>query len=258
MTTILILFVLHWYGSLLAQSVFLHRYAAHGMYELSPFKEKLFTFLTYLAQGPSYLSPHTYGILHKAHHSYSDGPRDPHSPYNTKGPVDMMWETACIYHDIFEEKPHQYAHFVPEIKKWESFDKFANGWFSRVGMGTLWFLIYLVFAPSFWWFLLLPIHWFMGPLHGFIVNWFGHKKGYRNFSSDDKSRNTLPIDVLMCGELYQNNHHELPNSANFAVRWWEIDFGFLFLKGLDALGVIKLKKKAINRSSYQALLATKA
>ena len=34
----------------------------------------------------------------------------------------------------------------------------------------------------------------------------------------------------MMGELYQNNHHYKPNKLNFAVKWFEYDFGFLATK----------------------------
>ena len=27
----------------------------------------------------------------------------------------------------------------------------------------------------------------------------------------------------MLGELFQNNHHKRPNSANFAAKWFEFD-----------------------------------
>ena len=67
----------------------------------------------------------------------------------------------------------------------------------------------------------------MGPFHGFIVNWFGHKIGYRNFNKlKDNSKNTLPVDFLMMGELYQNNHHKYPNNIKFSMKWYEIDFGY--------------------------------
>ena len=60
----------------------------------------------------------------------------------------------------------------------------------------------------------------MGPLHGAIVNWCGHKYGYANFDNQDKSKNTTPVDFLMLGELFQNNHHKFPNSPNFAKKWF--------------------------------------
>ena len=83
----------------------------------------------------------------------------------------------------------------------------------------------------------------MGPIHGFIVNWFGHLLGYRNYKmQNDNSKNTLPIDFLMMGELYQNNHHKNPQKQNFSVRWFEFDFGNLVSQILLKLKVIELNK----------------
>ena len=72
------------------------------------------------------------------------------------------------------------------------------------------------------------------------MNWAGHKYGYRNFSSDDRSRNGLFIDVLTMGELFQNNHHKYGMSPSFAVRAFEIDPAYVIMKGLHALGVIDM------------------
>jgi stearoyl-CoA desaturase (delta-9 desaturase) len=83
----------------------------------------------------------------------------------------------------------------------------------------IWF--YVTFATQWWMFLLLPIHFLMGPLHGAIVNWCGHKYGYSNHDNNDHSKNSIPLDFLMMGELFQNNHHKKPNSPNFASRWFE-------------------------------------
>lgn len=66
--------------------------------------------------------------------------------------------------------------------------------------------------------------------------------GYSNFNNHDHSKNTTPIDVLMLGELFQNNHHMYPNSANFAQRWFEIDPVYYIIKGLHGLRVLKLRK----------------
>ncbi len=66
----------------------------------------------------------------------------------------------------------------------------------------------LAFASHWWQFLFLPLHWTMGPLHEAIVNWCGHRYSYRNFNSDDDSRNTLALDIVTLGELFQNNHHK--------------------------------------------------
>lgn len=47
----------------------------------------------------------------------------------------------------------------------------------------------------------------MGAVHGAIVNRAGHMIGYINHKLDDHSKNTLPLEILTVGELFQNNHH---------------------------------------------------
>jgi stearoyl-CoA desaturase (delta-9 desaturase) len=112
-----------------------------------------------------------------------------------------------------------------------------------LGWGTAYVLFYINFATAWWMYLLLPVHFLMGPLHGAIVNWGGHKYGYQNFDNHDKSKNTLALDFLAFGELFQNNHHKLPLRVNFGVKWWEFDPTYVFIWGLDKMRVIKIKRK---------------
>jgi stearoyl-CoA desaturase (delta-9 desaturase) len=91
-------------------------------------------------------------------------------------------------------------------------------------------------------YLLLPIHYFMGPIHGAIVNWCGHKYGYSNFDNKDHSKNSLPLDFLMMGELFQNNHHKVPNDPNFAKKWYEVDPTWPLMRAMHALRIIRLRR----------------
>ena len=86
----------------------------------------------------------------------------------------------------------------------------------------------------------------MGPIHGAIVNWAGHKYGYRNFKDGDKSRNTLALDFLMMGELFQNNHHHAGSKPNFASKWFELDPTYPIIWLLDKLHVIQLVRVKSN------------
>lgn len=113
----------------------------------------------------------------------------------------------------------------------------------------LYVAVYVAFAPSLWWFLLLPIHFVMGPLQGAIVNWFGHKLGYSNYDNGDHSKNTSPWGILLLGELFQNNHHAEKLNANFARKWYEFDPTYLIMKGMHFLKIIRLKPLNVNTNN---------
>lgn len=215
---------------------------------MNKYWERFFYIFTWLWQGSSYLSPRAYAILHRMHHAYSDTPMDPHSPHHTENLFTMMWKTKNIYNDYFSFKLKSEERFSQDIPDWNKFDRFADTMFVRLSWGLIYVVIYLLSISVFqlsgthWWmYFLLPIHFMMGPVHGAIVNWSGHKYGYSNFENNDKSKNSLLLDVFMLGELFQNNHHKLPNRPNFDVKWYEFDPTFPIVKLLHATGIIKLK-----------------
>jgi stearoyl-CoA desaturase (delta-9 desaturase) len=239
---ILIFFVAHWYLSLFVQTFYLHRYAAHKMFTMNMFWEKFFFMLTYVSQGSSYLSPRAYAIMHRMHHAFSDTERDPHSPHFSGNAFSMMWKTKNIYNDFLNNRVEPEMRFDGNYPTWRFLERIGDHWGSRLAWGVIYVLIYINFAEHWWMYLLLPLHFLMGPLHGAIVNWSGHKYGYQNFDNNDKSRNSLFFDFLTGGELFQNNHHKLPNRVNFGVKWWEVDPTYPVIWTLDKIGIIKLKK----------------
>ena len=90
--------------------------------------------------------------------------------------------------------------------------------------------------------LLFPVVLLMAPIHGVIINWYGHIFGYVNFKSKDTSKNLFKFDFLMMGEGYHNNHHKHSSNPNFGgVRWHEIDVTYKIMQLLNFAGVIHLK-----------------
>lgn len=238
MTTIILLLITHWYLSLFCQTFFLHRYSAHGMFTMPYWLDRVFYLLTYVTQGPSFLNPRAYALLHQAHHKYSDTDKDPHSPHFYPSMLKMMVQTYHDYHSLVKSpKGMREDHYYPT---WPILDKFATTWFHTLFWIGLYVWGYSLVATAWWQYGFLLIHFLMGPIQGAIVNWFGHKLGHRNFHLPDKSRNTLPVDILLMGELYQNNHHAKPMSMNFASRWFEWDPTYPIIKALKILRLVKV------------------
>jgi stearoyl-CoA desaturase (Delta-9 desaturase) len=234
---ILLFFVIHWQLSVFLQSFFHHRYGAHRQFTMSKGWERFFHVFTWAVHGSSYLNPRAYAIMHRMHHAFSDTPKDPHSPVQQRNFFAMMWRTKEQYENIKYRRVEVEPRFDGGYPEWKLIDETLGGMVTSVAWGTLYALYYIAFATHWWMFLLLPFHWFLGPTHGAIVNWFGHKLGYRNYDSDDNSKNTLVFDVLTMGELFQNNHHKWGQSPNFAVRWFEIDPAW---QGIRVLGWLKI------------------
>jgi stearoyl-CoA desaturase (Delta-9 desaturase) len=235
-------FLAHWFLSLFCQTFFLHRYASHKMFLMNKFWERFFYSFTFITQGASFLNPRAYAIMHKMHHAYSDTEKDPHSPHFFKDVWDMTMKTKDIYLSYSKYGTEPEKPFRGSYPEWKPVDWLSNLWSVRILFGVFYILFYLQFATSWWMFLLLPIHFFMGPVQGAIVNWCGHKYGYSNYDNKDHSKNTVPVDIFLMGELMQNNHHKSPNNANFAKRKFEFDPTYPVVVLLSKLGVIKMRK----------------
>lgn len=260
MLAIIIFFAVHWYGALFFQTVFLHRYAAHKAFTMSPFWEKCFYIGTWIFQGSNYLSAYGYGVMHRMHHVYADTEQDPHSPSYSKNIFDMMWKTKVFYTKINQKLIAVDEKFTKDVPDWRAFDRFASSNVSRLSWGVLYTLFYSYFAPSWVWFLLLPIHYLMSPIHGAIINWFAHVIGYVNFRVKDTSKNLMPIELFMMGEGFHNNHHTHGKDANFAKKWFEIDPSFQVIKLLNLIGIIQLpsKKNKLRKKEKAAQLKNAA
>ncbi len=238
---ILLFIIAHWYLSLFTQTFFHHRYAAHAMFSMSRAWEKTFFVLSYIFQGSSYLSPYAYGVLHRLHHAYADTEKDPHSPKFDDNLFAMMWRTKVIYTDIYDGEYEVEDRFIKGVPVWRKFDEFASSWGARLFWAAFYIAFYVVFATHWWMYLFLPLHFFMGPIHGAIINWFAHRLGYTNFELGDTSKNLLPVDFLMLGESYHNNHHKHGGKPNFGHRWFEIDPIYPIIRLFDVLHIVRLK-----------------
>ena len=130
--------------------------------------------------------------------------------------------------------------FDGDYPEWPLLDRL--GWWApgQIAWGLFYGALYVAFAPIWAW-PLVAVHLFMGPIHGFLVNWLGHEVGYRNYDLRDRSRNVLPIELLVMGEMMQNNHHRHPMRTNFATRWFELDPTGVAIQLFARLGIVQLR-----------------
>lgn len=240
---ILVFFLAHWYVSLFFQSFFHHRYAAHAMFVMKKWRERVFHFWARIVQGTSYLVPSAYAVLHRMHHKYSDTPKDPHSPIFFQDVFGLMRRTAKIYQAILKKKAYV-TEFAQNYPIWTTLDSAWQSRYSRILWVIVYIGVYILLGAQRWMFLLLPAHFLMSPIHGAIVNRWWHMIGYINHKDTwDHSRNTLPIDILTLGELFQNNHHNDGSNPKFANKWREIDLTYRIMKWMSWVGIIRFTKK---------------
>jgi len=245
MIYILLFFVLHWYISLFMQTFLQHRYASHRAFTMNKFWERFFFITAYITQGSSYISPRVYAILHRMHHAYTDTDKDPHSPTNDGNLFLMMWKVSRLSVHIYKEKIEIEPRFLKNLPDWRFLDKIGQSIWSRIVWVGIYTTFYILFAPSAWWYLLLPIHIVMLPIHGVIINWFAHKYGSVNFKLKNTSTNLFKIDLLMMGEAYHNNHHKNPSATNFGFRWHELDPTYFIIRVFNRLKIIRINRQQL-------------
>jgi len=69
------------------------------------------------------------------------------------------------------------------------------------------------------------------------VNSAAHLWGYRNYDTDEQSRNNWVVAILTSGEGWHNNHHAQPRAARHGHLAWELDLIFGFVRMLEAVGL---------------------
>ena len=241
-------FELPWWGYALAclglthvtivsVTIFLHRHQAHSSLELHPILSHFFRFWLWLTTGTV---TKEWVAVHRKHHATVESEDDPHSP-QVSGINAVLWGGLLLYRRAAQ---------LPGI-----LEKFGKGtpddWLERniyaahpnYGLTILLllnlFLFGLVAGLVVWVVQMLWIpFWAAG-----VINGMGHYFGYRNFDLNDASRNIVPWGLLIGGEELHNNHHAYASSAQFSIRKWEIDLGWLYVRMFSALRLLKIRRK---------------
>ncbi len=224
-------------------SVFYHRAFTHRAITLSPWFNR---FVIVTSSWVTGLDLKGWVCMHRMHHAFVDTEKDPHSPVQV-GVIGVFLKQ----HESFQKtllnlvgRRRTYTSFVEDLD-------FDVNWLNR---GRLRWLIplalHLSIATAFAMIFdakLMGLCYVAGiashPVQGWLINGVCHRYGYRNFNTQDQSRNNTVLGLLLVGEGYHNNHHQNPNSARFSHRWFEFDFGYLVCCVLEFLGLATIHQR---------------
>ncbi len=196
-----------------------HRYWTHHSFDFK------YSWMKYLCGVCSVISGTGSTIgwvgIHRNHHSKVDGSKDPHSParlslfdmlflrYNISS-TDLLRKCTDVAKDSFMKFTHKY--WLPCILSYILLLSF-------VSVEALYFMFII---PSM----------ITMVLQAF-TNYFCHKDyGYKNFVSDDRSKNVWWLAFLNFGEGWHNNHHQQPREYTNKVKWWELDLAGNLISGI--------------------------
>lgn len=221
-------------------TIFLHRHQAHRAIDLHPIPSHFFRFWLWLTTG---MVTKEWAAIHRKHHARCETREDPHSP-QIHGINKVLWLGVVLYvkESYHPETMERYGHGTPE--DWVERNLYARhailGLFLMGAVNIALFGLVpgaLIQITQMVW---IPF-WAAG-----VINGIGHFWGYRNWDvpAPDASRNISPWGILIGGEELHNNHHAFPASAKFALKWYEFDLGWIYIKALESLGLATVKKVA--------------
>ena len=194
-------------------------------------------------------TPARWVAVHRLHHQHSDEEPDPHSPL-----VAFFWghigwllvenrqvNSVLTYDRYARDVLKDPFYFAFErnllwiwvnLVQWAAFflPGLAIGWSGGTAMDGVQFglslLVWGVFVRTV---AVWHITW--------SVNSVTHIWGYRNYETDENSRNNWLVALVSNGEGWHNNHHADQRSAAHGHRWWEFDVTYLTICLLEKLGL---------------------
>jgi len=218
-------------------TIFLHRHQAHRALTLHPVVSHFFRFWLWLTTG---MVTREWAAIHRKHHAKCEGDDDPHSPQKS-GIWTVLFAGAWLYHKeaLNAETLEKFGHGTPDdwIER-HLYDRFRlSGLLLMLLIDTALFGLagVAIWGVQMVW---IPF-WAAG-----VINGIGHYWGYRNFETQDASRNIVPWGILIGGEELHNNHHAYGVSAKLSNKWWEFDIGWLYIRILELLGLAKVRRTA--------------
>jgi stearoyl-CoA desaturase (delta-9 desaturase) len=211
-----------------------HRLLTHRSFSTPRVVEYLLTVLGMLSyQG----SPLQWVGTHRLHHKESDSTHDPHSPQHGFTWSHILW---CFYRHPDGQDPLTVTRDLQRDPVMLWMDRWF--WVPQILVAAILMALGTLLLGSWqggagW------VVWGVGVrtvlmYHStWFVNSAAHTWGYRNFKTDDGSRNNWWVAFISFGEGWHNNHHAQQRSAAHGMRWWELDPTYWAILLMERVGL---------------------
>ena len=197
-------------------------------------------------------TPARWVAVHRRHHEHADRQDDPHSPL-----VNLLWGHVgwMLVENGDLVRLRIYDRYAKDILRDPFYRRLERTLLYPIIVLSSWVLFFLagfsislltggnaaaatrLGASFLLWgvFVRIVLVWHIT----WSVNSLAHLWGYRNYETDEQSRNNWFVAILTSGEGWHNNHHADPRSAMHGHRWWEADLIFSFVRVLRAVGLAR-------------------
>lgn len=226
-----------------------HRLLTHQGLTLPKWLERTFAMLGVCCLQDT---PARWVAVHRLHHRHSDQQPDPHSPL-----VNFFW--SHVGWVLVKHREHSRVTFFEQYAR----DILRDPLYLALERNLMWFWVYwiqvlLYFTVGGLAGRLISGNWWGGLQFGLSVTVWGvflrtvvvwhvtwavnsvtHVAGYRNYETNDDSRNNWLVALFAYGEGWHNNHHADQRAAAHGHRWWEFDTTYQVIRLLEMLGLAK-------------------
>ena len=182
--------------------------------------------------------PLVWAARHRAHHRHVDEPGDSHASARGFWWSHVGWTlyrrpNGFRYHEhrkqIRDLLEHRYLRWL---------DRHATS--VNVAAMLLFALLVRRIDLLLWAF---PLRIVVGWHCTWAVNSYAHFAPLRGPKRDRRVRNSWLLALLVLGEGWHENHHRYPGRANCALTASQVDPGYLVLRLLHALGIVRLRRE---------------
>ena len=234
-------------SGLLGINVCYHRLLTHRGFKCPKWLEHLMVVIAICCVQDT---PARWVAVHRRHHQHADDQPDPHSPL-----VNFFWGHIgwVLFKNPELSRLGIYERYAKDILRDRFYVKLERNAAQLKIIGAQWLVFFIAGFIAGWLTTdtLKDAALFGGSImlwgvavrtvfvwhQTWAVNSITHLWGYRNYDTDEDSRNNWFVGLLAHGEGWHNNHHAYPRSARHGHRWWEFDTTYLTIRLFEKLGL---------------------